>query len=349
MKNRECILFDGAGSVGFPRKKRDYSVVFRVIAVLAVVAIVIALAGSFLGSEQGGMNDANPSVGDRRPIEGTGKDTESRPKETETEETETEETKREEESGNVEESFGGAVSADLSKSELGAAFVYNYTDMLIDFEGLLSSPFAGAKYVLTEEPLVMIVHTFSSRGYSDFDKNDPLSVAERGVVAVGELLNERLNSLGVSTVHVTVVHDGLGSDPYAETRKTVNTMLEIYPTVEYVIDLGNFDAVDEEDREISTHSKNGCAQIRLTVSTYGKRWKDDVALALKMRKGLNDNGDRLCLPVAVSESRYNSGSSLYYLKVDVGTGANSSHEAFYAVEYFASVFKSVIKRSAVYK
>ena len=344
MKNRKCVLFEGAGSVGFLRKKRDFGFLFRLIAVLAVVAIAVTvIIGSMINGKNrnsGSNNMPNSIVSGTNEELSTGSESEiesEKPENTESE-------KNESEGGEVDDVLDGVVSLDLSKSELGACFVYNYTDMLVDFEGLLSEPFRGAKYSFTEEPLVMIVHTFSSQGYSDFDEKDPLSVAERGSVAVGEYLSERLNLVGVSTVHVTVVHDGADSDPYIETKKTIDTMLEIYPSVEYVIDLGIFEARDENERQIRSDSGSGCAQVRLTVSTEGKRWKDDVALALKMRRALNGSGKKLCLPVTVSESCYNSGSSLYYLKADVGTGANSSHEAFYAAEYFAAAFKSVIKK-----
>ena len=346
MKEESIVLKD-KNEVGFLKKRRNYIALARAVAILAVIVLTVALAlGGVLGRSRknGGGSETEDrfELGGNMP-EGSGSafGTDSEADGFENTESESKSESETEESGedNVEDTV--AVSADLSRSEMGDCFAYNYTDELIDFEGLLTARFSGARYSFTEEPLVMIIHTYSNLGYSDHLEGDVLSIAERSVVAVGEVMADRLNGKGISTVHVTVIHDG--ADAYAETRRTIETMLEIYPTIEYVIDLGRFDARDESGRQIRTASREGCAQIRLTVSTCGQGWKDDLALALKLRKGLNDEGKGICLPVTVSESPYNSGESLYYLKTDIGTAANSSHEAFYAVEYFADAFESIIK------
>lgn len=350
-KNGECIVFENAGEVGFPKRKRDYTVLVRILAVLAVIVLAAAIVSGvvFKGKNKNtGGGDAAHQI---MPSETFGEsEFQSSSEEDSRNPSDTAESNLPSEEGDNEtanENDGvleNIVSADLSRSEMGDCFAYNYTDIPLDLEGLISMNFSGEKYSFSEAPLVMIVHTYSKEGYSDYDADDALSVAERSVVAVGCLLADRLNEVGISTVHVTVMHDNVGSDPYEETKKTINTMLEIYPSVEYVIDLGRFEMRDESGRPVRSVSGVESAQVRLTVSVGGRRWKDDLSLALKLRKSLNTDGDNVCLPIAVSESPYNSGSSLYYLKADIGTIANSSNEALYAAEYFADAFESVVKK-----
>ena len=247
------------------------------------------------------------------------------------------------ESGN-DGNFDKTVSLDLSRSEMGDYYIYNYSSLDIDSKKLLDSPCAGAKYSFSEEPLVMIVHSHTSCGYSDFDVEDPLSVLKSSVVAVGERLSERLNKIGISSVHVSVIHDYDGSDTYAETEKTIKTMMEIYPTIEYVIDIGRFEMIDERGRDIKTESANGYAQVRLTVSAQGENLKEDLSLGLKLRAHLNSDAKNLCMPVVIAEDSYNVGISKYYFRADFGTVVNSSDEAHGAAEAFAEAFKSVIKK-----
>lgn len=349
-EGRECVVFEGVGEVGPLKRRFNRELLVRVTAIVAaasLLAFFILGGAAKSGKKEGGEGENDLYF----PPEQTVEKEETSLIETASERQEgecdslfvTEET----ESERIEdgEAWDEVISLDLSRSEMGDLFVCNYTDEPLDIEGLMSMEFSGAKYSFSEKPLVLIVHTYSGHGYSDFDLNDRLSVAEKSVVAVGALLSERLNEVGISTVHVTVSHDGGGADPYAETRKTIRTMLEIYPSVECVIDLGRFEARDEDGRPVRTVSACGGAQVRLTVSVNGSRWKDDLSLALDLRSSLNDNGAEACLPIVVSEGHYNSGESLYYLKLDVGTDKNSSHEAFFAAEGFADAFERALKKS----
>lgn len=343
-EERECIVFENTGEVGFPRKKGKGVLVLRMLAVAAVVLLALLFAWSGIFSWRSDKNRRGEADGGVPPSEVGDSESSFDPTEGETSSGDTVgEEIVSEESGSGESEDEAVISVDLSRSEMGDCYAENYTDRRIDYEGLIAKPFSGAKHSFSEAPLVMIVHTYTGIGYSDYDESDPFSVAERGVVAVGSLLADRLNCVGISTVHVTVVHDEK-ADPYAETVRTVKTMLEIYPSVEYVIDLGRFEARDRDGRPIRTLSGKGSAQIRLTVSTFGERWRDDLSLALKLRRKLNLNGANLCLPPVISESSYSSGNTLYYLKMDVGTDANSSHEALFAAECFADALEEILKK-----
>ena len=233
--------------------------------------------------------------------------------------------------------------SDMSNAELGEGYLINYSGEAIDVEGILEMGFANAKYSYSERPTVLILHTHTSEGYFDLDKNHKLHTLTKSVVAVGERVAYKLNSSGIATVHCTVIHDGDGS-PYANARKTIEYMLKIYPSIEYVIDLHRLDLTDDDGRYISCISPMGVAQIRITVSSDGRKNQDTLALALGLRKKLNFGDRRLCMPVVYTNSSYNASLSPYYLKIDVGSLGNDANEAIEAGELFAEAFADLLKK-----
>ena len=50
------------------------------------------------------------------------------------------------------------------------------------------------------------------------------------------------------------------------------------------------------------------------------------------------------MPVAFTDSEYNSWLSPYYLKLDVGAAGNSCEEALAAGEYFANALVGLLKK-----
>ena len=236
-----------------------------------------------------------------------------------------------------------AVSMDMSCAERGNAYIINYTGIAVDAEGILEMGFQNAKYFYTEHPVVLILHTHTSEGYYDTDKNDPLHPMTHSVVTVGEKLAEELNSRGISTVHCTVIHDGGGS-PYSNARETIRTMLEIYPTVEYVIDLHRAELFDENGKAVKVVSPTGEGQIRLSVSSESQKSRDSLALALSLRRTLNENGQKLCMPVIFTSSAFNADLSFYYLKLDVGSVGNNVAEAISSAEKLAEAMAKILKK-----
>lgn len=361
-KENSCILYENAGAVGLPIEKSRKSLLIKAVICVTVAGILIfgmfaaasfvkgdgkivgaiseiALKLGFMGGRgQSGGNDV--LLPEDTEIGGNDTDNEE---ETESFPEDSEETANGGENEEVTED-DRAETVDLSRAEMGDGYFYNYSSKIVDAEGMLASGFAGARHSFTEQPLVMIIHTYTSQGYSDLDEDDPYHMLTKSVVAVGDRLTVELGKRGIATIHVTVIHDGEGQNAYEATQKTLKTMLDIYPSVELVIDLNRLDVKDESGKEIRPLSPDGAAQIRLTVSTSGKLWRDDMSLALSLRRELNRNGANLCMPVTLSDSAYNSGLSLYYVKVDVGGKANSSSEALLATSSFAEAIEDVLKK-----
>lgn len=262
---------------------------------------------------------------------------------TQTESPENEETEKETEEGLETESQPLAsdevIETDLSLAERGNAYIVNYTDKAVEVSELLDRGFVNVEEKNSPAPLVMILHTHTSEAYHG-SKNAYLD----GVISVGTVLNQRLNSLGLTAIHCTVIHDGGEGNAYIAARDTIETMIKIYPSIKYVIDLHRME-LESDGVPVKTVSEDGMAQIRLTVSADSTGWQESLSLALSLREKLNDGGTRLCMPPTLSPSRYNSDMSKYYLMVDMGAAGNTVREATMAAERLArAIYDTVVSK-----
>ncbi len=230
---------------------------------------------------------------------------------------------------------------DLSKTEKGENFIFNYSEKDADIRGLIDRGFVDRETVCGGAPLVMVIHTHTSEKYNSANGKPS---AFDSVVSVGEMLNTRLNSLGLASIHCTVIHDGGEENAYLAARETIKTMLKIYPSIKYVIDLHRMH-IEEDGYVIKTFSgsEDDSAQIRLSVSSQsGVAWQEELSLALALRGELNDGGDKICMPVLLTSSRYNSDLCEYYIMADIGSSGNTLSEARAAVIRLAASMAEVI-------
>lgn len=239
----------------------------------------------------------------------------------------------------ISESF---TEADLSQIEKGEGYVINYTSKPIDIDGLTDRGFIGGEVAGGAAPLVLIVHTHTSEGYR---------IEESGfkglhsVVSAGEAMSATVNRLGIPTVHCTVIHDGGGENAYLNARETIKIMLEIYPSIKYVIDLHRL-SLYSDGIPIKTVSgcADGSAQIRLTVGAREeyRDWQEGLSLSLALRKSLNMRGERVCMPVVISPSLPNGDMSRYYLMVEIGAEGNTVNEAIAAANRLGRALADVL-------
>ena len=352
---KECVVFEGEAVPDVSVRKRKYlSVGARIafwgicLAVFASVWMAVkigAFASSdpwgdsaqnngFLNTETAGASD---SVTDEQDSESAAGEDSEPSGESSVED-------NEESEGVLQEESDERVSSDLSRSERGDAYVIDHSGKDPDSEGILEMGFSGGRYSYSQKPVVLILHTHTDERYWDFDEKTPTDSLTKGVVSIGESIANELNLSGIPAVHCTVIHGSDGKDAYAEAAETIKDMLKIYPSIEYVIDVHRLEEMDGEGKVIKTESASGTAQIRLTVSDSGIRPRDTLSLALCMRKKLNKDGKKLCMPVIYTDSPYNSNLTPYYLKVDVGSEGNTAEEAREAAVLFAEAMAELLKK-----
>lgn len=228
---------------------------------------------------------------------------------------------------------------DLSQIEKGEKYIINYTSKTPDISGLVDRGFIDCEKAGEAAPVVMVIHTHTSETY--LGGENPFF---GGVAAVGDVLVQRLNRLGLSTLHCTVIHDGDDKNAYFNARDTIKTMLEIYPSIKYIIDVHRL-KLESDGEIVKTISgcSDGSAQIRLTASVgSGDRWQENLSLALALKSSLNREGERVCMPTVLAQSTYNSDLAEYYIMVDIGASGNSVNEAKAAAKRLADALADVL-------
>ena len=353
--NRECIVFDGKKiAVKLFRPKEYY--LKRAIAV-AVTMLTLILVGAVIGiaflrgdilraldGQGGGGEISSPGQNNGVSVGGTVEKYDSEEEsESEMVESPGEESIGEDLPPDSAETVEYVVK-DMSFSQLGDAYLINYSKLNPDARGLLEMGFKGGKYTYSEAPVVLVLHTHTSEDYADADAQDPLRLLTHSVLTVGERIVYELSRSGVPAVHCTVIHDGEGEDAYANAADTIATMLKIYPSIQYVIDVHRAEELDGNGMPVKSEAPSGDSQIRVTVSSGGQLTEDTLSLALCLRRELNSDDKKLCMPVVLTDSKYNADLSAYYLKIDVGTQSNEVEEAISAASLFAEAFAQTVKK-----
>ena len=349
--NQECIVFKDSELLPAPRQRGRLSIKLRVI----IWCVCLAIAATVIFAVGGGLTGAldEPDVGGGgeggyqpvpSPEESSGVHSTFETEMSDVESNDTDESYETEASGDLDSVGEDFVTVDLSFSEKGDGYFYNYSKYDPDVESLLDMGFDGGKSYYSEKPVVLILHTYIREGYFDLDPNSPADALGKSVISVGERIAYDLNSSGVPAIHCTVIHGEGGNGAYYDAAETIRYMLKIYPSIEYVIDLRRMDEIDEEGRILKTQSSLNTAQIRLTVSSKGSREQDNLALALSLRRELNLGGKALCMPIVYTDAALNAGLTPYYVRVDVGSSGNVINEALEAAKIFADAFADILKK-----
>ena len=333
-------------------RQRYHRIIFALTfaVALTIVAVLIIAAvwgnGNGMGTGQGGNsgyeNGQNGVVIPESDTESesfheTGTDGKGNAEETES--TAKNESEPVTETESEEEETFSVIVKDLSEANRGAGFVINFTDEKIDISSLLDRGFVEGEAVGSQAPVVMIIHTHTTEEYergSNYFKG-PVSV-----VSVGDAITDELNRAGLSTIHCTVIHDSGNRNAYLEARDTISTMLKIYPSIKYVIDVHRM-IISEGGVPIKTLSPSGAAQVRLSVSTEKREGGDfrESSLALSLRQEMNRD-DGICMPILIMGGGYNADLSVYHLVAEVGTDKNSVEEAILSGRAFARAIAAIV-------
>ncbi len=325
--------------------------IIRAVAILLALAVLVcAWAVSASGKSDGGESGSFSGYFEP-PTEGESFFETESATESETEEgsegesfPEAEESEEESTGANGNEGDGfpdasGRGEVDISELERGLSYVINYSDKGADVVGLIERGFMYSAEAGKAEPQVLVIHTHTGEEYQ---RGDTGYRGPAGVVSVGDVLVSRLNSMGIGAVHCTVIHDGRGENAYRNVERTIRTMLEIYPSIRYVIDVHRMDLWEGEDPiKTVSGSSDRSAQIRLSVGA-GDEWQDELSLALCLRKSLNGRGERICAPVVITPSLSDLDLGEFYIMADVGSIGNTVEEAMTAGERLARALASVL-------
>lgn len=236
----------------------------------------------------------------------------------------------------------------------------NDTAYEIDMEQIASAAAVFPKESIGAEPLVLIVHTHATEGFSaegsvcyTEELNNPRSEdLSKNVVAVGKALADALNEKGIPTLHCEALHDKESYiAAYERSAESIQYYLEKYPSIRYVFDVHR-DSLIRTDRTklrpVTLRNGNPCAQIMLLVGSDEKGagaydWQGNLILATAIQEALLADTHKIVRPLYLRGATYNQQHAAYGLLLEIGSCGNRLSEAKEAALAFADAFASVIQ------
>lgn len=246
---------------------------------------------------------------------------------------------------------------DLSGSPAAGEILYaNTTSYSVN--SLLPSEDYPIKTNKDGEPLVLIVHTHGTEAYApenalSIKSGSPLrsSDTSKNIVAVGEVMSDILNASGISTIHVTTMHDiDSYRDSYNLSADTIQKYLSAYPSIKYVFDIHR-DAVSMSNgdlvKPICLQNGKKTAQVMILVGTNElgadhPTWENNLKVAVELQKRLTNNYDSFARPISLRGASFNQQFTAGSLLFEIGSAGNTLSEAKMAAEYLAYEIAAMI-------
>ena len=224
-----------------------------------------------------------------------------------------------------------------------AGDVYISNTSVNTFDASLFDGTFAARLSEEEGPQVLIVHTHGSEAYTMPPGQEYVASSEcrttdcnYNVVRVGDEIAAALEEAGLSVLHDTTLHDyPQYSGAYDRSLATINSYLEQYPTISFVLDIHR-DAISDAEgnmyKVVSNVAGVNAAQMTFVIGTDGgglehPNWRENLKLAAAVQQNLLDDYPTLMRPITVRNSRYNQHVTTGSLLVEMGAAGNSLDEA----------------------
>ena len=207
----------------------------------------------------------------------------------------------------------------------------------------------------------MIVHTHTTEAYIDEDTyyyNPKNAVAEtrsrddgENVIAVGKVVKDVLEGMGIGVLHVTDYHDiYVFNESYSHSYDTVKKYLEANPSIKYVIDLHRDSFIHTNGTKVQPVADvDGrlAAQVMFVIGSNGNGlahdlWEKNLTLAVKLQERLVAEYPDLTRPLNVRSGRFNQQLSTGMLLWEMGSCGNTLAQAKYSARLVATEYGKLI-------
>ncbi len=285
---------------------------------------------------------------------------------TQTSSTESEETVSSEQEETTDSDRGKVKEVQIKNSGVNYGNVYvkdgnsNYD---ANIKQLLASS-ANCKIKKNASYQVLLVHTHTTEGYADSDKdwyskstNPRTTDKSESVVAVADEIEKQLNAAGIKTLHVTTYHDYPEyTGAYNRARETIKSYLKKYPSIEMVIDVHRDSMTQDDGTKLKpTVTINGkkAAQVMIIsgCDNDGKLnfsgWRDNLIIATQLQKQMADDYEGLARPLYFAPFRYNMDLTPNSLLIEFGTDVNTLEEATYSGKLVGQSLVKVLEKYVV--
>lgn len=280
--------------------------------------------------------------------------------------TEAEDTVSSEEAKNTNSNRGKVKEVQIKNSGVNYGNVYvkdgnsNYD---ANIKQLLASS-AKCKIKKNAGYQVLLVHTHTTEGYADSDKdwysksyNPRTTDKSESVVAVADEIEKQLNAAGIKTLHVTTYHDYPEyTGAYNRARETIKSYLKKYPSIEMVIDVHR-DSMTQDDgtklKPTVTIDGKKAAQVMIIsgCDNDGKLnfsgWRDNLIIAAQLQKQMATDYKGLARPLYFAPFRYNMDLTPNSLLIEFGTDVNTLEEATYSGKMVGKSLVKVLEKYVV--
>ncbi len=207
------------------------------------------------------------------------------------------------------------------------------------------------------EPTVLIVHSHATECFTkgpgeEFDCHALFRSKDTNynMVSIGDALAEQLEAAGIQVIHDRTLHDYMNYDgAYDSSRKSVEEYLELYPSIQIVLDLHR-DALQNADGSyyapLAMVDGQEAAQLMLVMGTnatyYHPNWQQNLSLALKLQALMEQEAPGLTRSTALRPGRYNQDLSTGYILIECGSAGNTHAQVLRSVPVLASAIIELV-------
>lgn len=208
-----------------------------------------------------------------------------------------------------------------------------------------------------DAPVVLIVHTHGTEGFSDgtdtYTKETPFRTdsTENNVVALGAEMKKVFEKAGINTIHCTEMFDIESyKDSYSKSFSAVSSYIAEYPSIAYVFDVHR-DSIIKNDltklRPLFTYNGEKAAQVMMVVGTNEggadhDNWEKNLSLALSVQERLYNISSSLPRKINLRSAAFNQGLSNGSLLLEIGSCGNTLDEAKRSAAFMAYALSEVI-------
>lgn len=260
----------------------------------------------------------------------------------------------------IPESRRGTIETSRFASRESGSLYFNYGNGCVrnatnysndDMQAAAAQPLPFGIELNSSQPQVLILHTHSTESYDRFDAgfydieypSRSTDITEN-INAVGQVMTDTLNALGIKTIHATEYHDYPSyNGAYGRSRETAEYYLARYPSIKIVLDVHR-DAIERGDgtRVKPTTAINGqkAAQVMIICSAGPSsnpfsEFRKNLSFAAHLQDAIETAAPTLTRPLKLSNNSYNADLSIGSLLIEFGSHANTLEEAEYSGELVA--------------
>ena len=229
-------------------------------------------------------------------------------------------------------------------------YIKNASNKTLDAATLASESFA-AKLTDTA-PQVLILHTHGSEAYTMPKGKEYVSTGTCrtsdttcNVVRVGDEIASVLSAYGISVLHDrTLYDDPLYEGAYSRSLEGIETYLEKYPSISFILDIHRDAVEDAQHRQYKLISQEdpNAAQISFVMGSNHDGWQENLKLAAAVAEAIKTDYPTVMRPITLRNSNYNQHKSPGSMLVEVGAAGNSLEEALNSARIFADGFAKVL-------